>query len=96
MAPGEHAGQENAVVVAVRLVAENDDVELVGAAAGEYILDQPCAGHAVADHHQTPFRGHCAFSRVSTRTAHVLKAGMRLVGSSAAIVSLFADPSPPQ
>src|SRR5207248_10851495 len=49
--PVEHVGEQDAVVVAVRLVAEHHDVEPV-AAEGEDVLDEPGAGHAVADHDQ--------------------------------------------
>ncbi len=52
LAPGQHVGQQDPVVVAVRLVAEHGDRELLGAAALEDLLDRTGAGHAVADHHQ--------------------------------------------
>ncbi len=41
--------QQDAVVVAVRLVAEHDDVELLRPAAREHLLDGARAGHAVPD-----------------------------------------------
>ena len=44
----EDGGQEDAVVGAVRLVAEHADVEAVGR-AGEDFLDDAGAGHAGAD-----------------------------------------------
>jgi hypothetical protein len=46
---GEHLGEQDAVVVAVGLVAEDGDGELLGAAPGEDLLDGPGAGHPVAD-----------------------------------------------
>ena len=42
---GEDSGQEDAVVVAVRLIAEDRDIELVAAALGQRLLDQPRSGH---------------------------------------------------
>ena len=48
----QHVRQQDPVVVAVRLVAEHDDVELLGAAARQDLLDGARAGHAVADDHE--------------------------------------------
>ena len=56
------------------------------------VLGEPGARHPVADDehaswcHRTP----------SSRTAHALNSGIRLVGSSAGLVSRFALPEPPQ
>src|SRR5262249_11944842 len=47
----EDVGQEDAVIVAVRLVAKHGDVEPV-AIEGEHVLDQARSGHAVADDDQ--------------------------------------------
>ena len=49
---GQHRRQHDPVVVAVRLVAEDGDPELVAAAALEHLLDEAGAGHAVADDDQ--------------------------------------------
>ena len=49
-------GEHDPVVVAVRLVAEHRDVELLAAAAGEDLLDRAGAGHAVADDDQPLLR----------------------------------------
>ena len=49
---GQHRRQHDPVVVAVRLVAEDGDPELLAAAALEHLLDEPGAGHAVADDDQ--------------------------------------------
>ena len=54
--PGEHARQQDAVVVPVRLVAEDGHVEPIGTVPGEQIVDEPGAGHAVADHDQAVTR----------------------------------------
>ena len=50
---GEHAREQDAVVVAVRLVAEHRDVEAIAAAAREHVLDEAGARHAVADDDET-------------------------------------------
>ena len=51
---GQHGGEQDAVVVGMRLGAEHRDViELVGEL--EQFLKGPHAGHAVADHHQFEF-----------------------------------------
>ena len=50
---GEHARQQDAVVVAVRLVAEDRDVEQLAAAARQHVFDETGAGHAVADDDET-------------------------------------------
>ena len=49
----EYVGQHDSVVVAVGFVTEHGDLELLGAAAGEHLLDRTGPGHAVAHHHQT-------------------------------------------
>src|SRR5215204_1204369 len=49
---GQHRRQHDPVVVAVRLVAEDGDPELLAAAALEHLLDEARAGHAVAHDHQ--------------------------------------------
>jgi hypothetical protein len=56
---GEDVRQRDAVVVAVRLVAEHRDVEQLGAAAFEDLLDRAGAGHAVADDDQALPGGGC-------------------------------------
>ena len=95
---GQHARQQDPVVVAVRFVAEHRHVETIAAAAGQYVLHQPRACHAVADHDQPPLRAHSGASdrNGSTRTAQTLNSGIRLVGSSAGLVRRFTDCSPPQ
>ncbi len=51
---GQHRGEQDAVVVGMRLGAEHRDVvELVGEL--EQFLKGPHAGHAVADHYQFEF-----------------------------------------
>ena len=90
--PGEDARQQDAVVVPVRLVAEDGHVEPVRAAPGEQIVDEPGAGHAVADHDETVPR----HAHDSPRTAQTLNSGIRLTGSSAAWVRRLIDCAPPQ
>jgi hypothetical protein len=46
---GQHRGEHDPVVVAVRLLAEHGDTELLAAAPLEHLLDEAGAGHAVAD-----------------------------------------------
>ena len=53
---GQHPRQQDAVVVAVRFVAKDRDVEELTAAARQQVFDQTSPAHAVADHHETPFR----------------------------------------
>ena len=91
VAARQHAREQNAVVVAARLVAEHRDVEAARAAALEQIFDESRARHAVADDDQPLFT-----HRLSIRTAHTLNSGMRLTGSSASFVRRFADDSPGQ
>ena len=50
--PDSTLDEHDPVVVAVGLVAEHGDVELLGATAGQDLLDGAGAGHAVADHDQ--------------------------------------------
>ena len=89
---GENARQQDAVVVAVGLVAEDSHVEPIGTVPGEQIVDEPGAGHAVADHDHA-VTGH---EHDSPRTAQTLNSGMRLTGSSAALVRRLIDCAPPQ
>src|SRR5262245_14651097 len=91
MAAGEHARQQDAVVVAARLVAEHDDLET--AAAADHLLHQSRAGHPVAHDDQPSARAH---DPASTATAQILNSGISLVGSRAAFVRRFAEPWPPQ
>jgi hypothetical protein len=64
LASVQHVREQNAVVVAVRLIAEHSDLELPGAIARQDLLDSASAGHAIADYHKvlllhkfkTPFR----------------------------------------
>ena len=53
---GQHVREQDAVVVAVRLVAEHGDRELLAAAAREDLLDRAGARHAVADDHEPALR----------------------------------------
>ena len=88
----QDARQQDPVVVAVRLVAEDRDVE-PRRVARDHLLHQPRAGHAVANHHQ-PFprlHGRALRSDALTRAAHTLNSGILLIGSSAVLVSLLAD-----
>jgi hypothetical protein len=48
---GEHRREQDAVVVGVRLGAENGDLVLIGGDL-QQLLERAHAGHAVADHHQ--------------------------------------------
>src|SRR5262249_7502839 len=55
---GKHRRQKDAVVCRLRLGADHSDVEAIGYDARQ-LLDQPCAGHAVADDDETlPRMGH--------------------------------------
>src|SRR5436309_398459 len=58
VAAGEDAGQEDTVVVAVGLVAEDRDREAAVGVAGAQLLDEAGAGHAVADDNHAVLRGH--------------------------------------
>ncbi|AQA25381.1 nitrite reductase (NAD(P)H), large subunit domain protein [Rhodococcus sp. MTM3W5.2] len=49
----QHVREHDPVVVAVRLVADHRDVELVAAASGEDLLHRAGTGHSVADHNQS-------------------------------------------
>ena len=62
---GEHRREQHAVVVDVRLVAEDRDVE--ARRVLQDLLEARHAGHAVADHHQLLHR-----AVLSTRTADCL------------------------
>ncbi len=59
--PAQNVGKQDAVVIAVRLVAEHRNVEQLGPAACQNLLHGAGAGHAVADDHQT-LLGHAAGS----------------------------------
>src|SRR5438105_1371656 len=83
--PSRPPRQKDAVVVAARLVAEDRDVEVLAAAAGEHVLDQAGARHAVADHDEPLPSAHSTCAP-ATCTAHTLNSGMPLVGSSAGLV----------
>jgi hypothetical protein len=93
VASRQHAGKQDSVVVAARLVTEDGELIGVSAAARQNLLDEASAGHSVADDDQPPLLRHSTRSRVSsmtagatTRTAHTLNSGMRLTGSSAGLV----------
>src|SRR6266851_2998714 len=86
VALGENAGEQDAVVVAVGLVAEHGDLPARAAAPREQLLDETRAGHPVPDHHQPLLQ----LPPPSMRTAQTLISGMRLTGSSAALVSRLA------
>ena len=51
----QHIGKQNAVVVAIRLVAKDGDVELVRATACENILHATRSRHAITNHDQFLF-----------------------------------------
>src|SRR5690606_12739161 len=73
------------------------DLEAGAAAALEHFLDEPRAGHAVADDYQPFPAAHSVLSSAAAaRTAQTLNSGIRLVGSSAPLVSRFAEPAPLQ
>src|SRR5256886_12526669 len=86
VALGEHAGEQDAVVVAVGLVAEHGDLPALAAVPREQLLDEARARHPVADHHQPLLQ----LPPPSMRAAQTLNSGMRLTGSSAALVSRLA------
>ena len=50
--PAQHVGKQDAVVVAIGLVTEHGDVELLGAATCQHFLDSTGTGHAVANDDQ--------------------------------------------
>ena len=52
---GQDVAEHDAVVVAVWLVADHRDEELITTTAGEDLLDGARAGHPVADHDETTF-----------------------------------------
>src|SRR4029453_528709 len=77
---GQHMAEHDAVVVSVRFIAENGDVESVPAAAGQDLLHRTCAGHAVPDDHQLP--GHqCSTMPRSTTTEPRTPAGAAMYNS---------------
>ena len=90
MTARENSGEQNAVVIAVGLVAKDDDLEAVGAAASDHVFDQARPGHPIADNGEPPLRVHGG-SVGPMRTAHTLKSGIRLTGSSSGLVRRFAD-----
>jgi hypothetical protein len=55
----ENVREQDAVIVAIGLVAEHDDFELPRAAARDHLLDGARSGHAISDDNESPFR-HCA------------------------------------
>jgi hypothetical protein len=59
VAAGEHARQQNAVVITARLVSEHDDVEAARAPAREQIVDEPGAGHTVPNDDEALFTHRC-------------------------------------
>ena len=68
VAAGEHARQQDAVVVAAGLVAEDGDRKLIAAAAREHVFHQPRARHAVADDDQAAFAvAHAGLSDAGAR-----------------------------
>src|SRR5262249_6994447 len=95
MSPGKNAGKQNAIVVSVRLVAEDRHRECIAPAAREDVFDKPGASHAVADNHQ-PLLGVHGGSCLSKRAAQTLNSGILLVGSSAGFVRRLTDSSPLQ
>jgi hypothetical protein len=102
MSPGEDAGEEDSVVVAVRLVTEHGDVEGGTTPAGEDVVDEARPRHPVPDHDQPLLRRHDfrhgfppVLDGASMRTAHTLNSGIRLVGSRAGLVNQLADPLRP-
>ena len=72
----ENVREQDAVVVAVGLVAEHDEVELPRAAASDHLLDRTRSGHAISDDNESPFR-HCALPvRVVPRRAQISRRPM--------------------
>jgi len=53
--PAQDVRQQDAVVVAIGLVAKHHYVEHIGATACQDFLDGACTGHAIADHHKFLF-----------------------------------------
>src|SRR5690606_4238344 len=99
LAPGEHLGEQDAVVVAVGFIAADHHVELLAPTARQELLDEAGTRHSVPHHDQTllPFHDPSpSIESLSTRAAHTLKSGIRLIGSSAGFVSWLADCDPPQ
>src|SRR4051794_36921703 len=91
-APRQEVRQQDAVVGAVGLGAEDGDRHPVLRVAGAQLLDEAGAGHAVADDDHL---GALHAAR-STRTAQTLNSGIFEIGSSAGLVTRFALPWPPQ
>ena len=90
---GQDTREQDAVVVAVRLVAEHRDVEPLAAAPGQQVFDESGAGHAVADDDESGFggQGMSSLPQGETRTAQTLNSGIRLIGSSASLVRRLTD-----
>ena len=65
---GQHRRQQDAVVIAVRLGAENGDVVAL-AVELQQLFDGADAGHAVADHHQALL--HDAFTMIAPSSPQV-------------------------
>ena len=86
--PGQDAREQDAVVVAVRFVTEDGDIEPLAAASGQQVFDESGAGHAVADDDESSFggQGRSSLPQGETRTAQTLNSGIRLIGSSASLV----------
>ena len=85
---GEHAREQDAVVVAVRLVAEHRDVEAIAAAAASTSSTRRAPAMPLP---MTTRRAFALIARgprrrgVAARTAQTLNSGMRLIGSSAGV-----------
>ena len=86
----EHAREQDAVVVGVRLVAEDRDAELRRVL--EDLLQAGDSGHSVPTTIRSSISDHsceCRDSAFSTFTAHCLKFGSREIGSNALCVTRF-------
>jgi hypothetical protein len=59
----QDAREQNAVVIAARLVAEHHDIETIRAAAREEIVHHPGAGHPISDNDKALFTHRCRFVR---------------------------------
>lgn len=86
----EHGGQQHSVVSRMWLGADHrgTDLSTVRVAPAQLVY-QARAGHAVTHHDHSPAHWH-----TSSRTAHTLNSGMRLVGSSAGLVNRLARALP--
>ena len=72
---GEQLREQDAVVVAVRLVTEHGDTEHRTATAGQDLFDSPSAPHTISDHHQFFHGIHTSTRPKSTTTSPTQPSG---------------------